>query len=75
VFWQLTTNRVSLKITCYSLKILGYDVITSADGEEALKLVESEKPVVMLLDVLMPGMDGFKTLERLRVFSNLQLLS
>jgi DNA-binding response OmpR family regulator len=44
----------------------GYDVIGAHDGAEALGLVESEKPDLILLDVVMPGMDGFAVCERLR---------
>jgi len=43
----------------------GYEVITAADGEEALKKVKLEKPDVMLLDVLMPKMGGLKVLQRI----------
>ena len=44
----------------------GYQVITAADGEEALQKVKLEKPDVMLLDVLMPKLDGLKVLQRIR---------
>ena len=44
----------------------GYEVITAADGEEALKKVKEEKPDVMFLDVLMPKLDGLKVLQRVR---------
>ena len=37
----------------------GYDVVTARDGLEALELVESEKPDLILLDVMMPGLDGY----------------
>jgi DNA-binding response OmpR family regulator len=63
-----------LRIIHLSLRVLGYDVITCAGGEEALNLVETRKPDVMLLDVLMPGMDGFETLEKLRIFSDLPVI-
>ncbi len=38
----------------------GYEVICAYNGEEALKLVEEEKPDLIILDVLMPGVDGFE---------------
>ena len=44
----------------------GYDVLTAADGVAALELVESEHPDLILLDVLMPGMDGYTVCSRLR---------
>ena len=36
-----------------------YDVVTAMNGEEALKKVDETKPDIVLLDVMMPGMDGF----------------
>jgi DNA-binding response OmpR family regulator len=63
-----------LRIVGTSLRVFGYDVITSSSGEEALKLVESEKPDVMLLDVLMPGMNGLETLQKLRTTSDLPVI-
>jgi two-component system KDP operon response regulator KdpE len=46
-----------------------------ACGEEALKLVESEKPDIMLLDILMPVMDGFEVLRKLRAVSKLPVIA
>ncbi len=63
-----------LRIVGTSLRVFGYDVITSGSGEEALKLLESEKPDIMLLDVLMPGMNGFKTLQKLRITSQIPVI-
>lgn len=48
------------------LKLRGFDVITAASGEEALKKIETEHPDVILLDILMPGMSGLEVLEKLR---------
>jgi DNA-binding response OmpR family regulator len=58
-----------------SLRLAGYDVITAAGGEEALKLVASEKPSIMLLDILMSPMDGFEVLRRLRTVSKLPVIA
>ena len=44
----------------------GYDVLAADDGTAALELVESEHPDLILLDVLMPGMDGYTVCSRLR---------
>ncbi len=63
-----------LKFISIGLKSFGYQVVTSLSGQEALKLVESEKPDVMLLDVLMPGMDGTEVLRSLRSFSKLPVI-
>jgi signal transduction histidine kinase len=45
---------------------MGYHLRTAASGEEALVAVEEETPDLVLLDVLMPGMDGFEVCRRLR---------
>lgn len=39
----------------------GYDTIGAADGETALALAVEERPDIILLDLMMPGMDGFET--------------
>ncbi|MDH3024945.1 response regulator transcription factor [Gordonia alkanivorans] len=49
-----------------SLKFQGYDVETAADGPAAIDRCRSRKPDVLILDVMMPGMDGFGLLRRLR---------
>jgi two-component system KDP operon response regulator KdpE len=50
------------------------EVIGAYDGEEALDLVETERPDVVLLDIAMPKMDGFETLRRLRAFSDVPVI-
>jgi two-component system alkaline phosphatase synthesis response regulator PhoP len=48
------------------LKKAGYEVLTASDGEEGLRLALEEAPDVVLLDVMMPKMDGFAVLERIK---------
>jgi two-component system KDP operon response regulator KdpE len=49
-----------------NLKIRGYDVLTAADGTEALKLID-ERPIdLLILDIMMPGPDGMEVLARIR---------
>jgi DNA-binding response OmpR family regulator len=48
------------------LEANGYEVITAADGEEGLEQTKKEKPDLILLDIMMPGMDGLIVLSRLR---------
>ncbi len=43
-----------------------YDVITASNGQEALDLVEQDNPDLILLDVMMPGMDGFEVCTRIK---------
>ncbi|WP_026919060.1 response regulator transcription factor [Gordonia shandongensis] len=49
-----------------SLKFQGYEVVTAADGPRAIDVVRGFRPDVVVLDVMMPGMDGFGLLRRLR---------
>jgi CheY-like chemotaxis protein len=44
----------------------GYSVLTAESGEEGVEFVRRERPAVVLLDLLMPGLDGFEVVERLR---------
>src|SRR5260221_5290443 len=43
-----------------------YDVLTASDGPTALAMAAAEKPDIVLLDVMMPGMDGFAVCRRLK---------
>ncbi len=54
-----------LKATTAVLESRGYQVSTAKDGEEALKRIEEEKPDLLILDLLMPVMDGFEVVKRL----------
>ena len=48
------------------LRVDGYEVITASHGEEALQILQQESPDLVVLDVMMPDMDGFETLRRIR---------
>lgn len=52
----------------YSLKFVagGYEVNTAFNGEEALTKLKANKPDVLLLDIVMPGMDGIEVLGKLK---------
>ena len=43
----------------------GYDVVLATNGQEALKLLDGEKPDLVVLDIRMPGIDGLETMARL----------
>jgi two-component system KDP operon response regulator KdpE len=57
------------------LKIRGFEVTTTTSGSQALELVKSAKPDIMLLDIVMPGMDGFEVLRKLRDFTQLPVIA
>ena len=48
----------------------GYNVQTARSGEGALKLMQESRPDLILLDILMPGMDGFEVCDRLKAEEN-----
>jgi two-component system response regulator MprA len=55
-----------LKMLRRTLVYEGFDVVTAADGSEALTQLDAHKPDVIVLDWLMPGLDGIQVTERLR---------
>jgi len=52
----------------------GYDVVTASNGEDALDMVTSRHPDLVVLDVMMPRLDGITTCERIRQFSNVPII-
>jgi len=55
-----------LHILDFSLGAEGFDVITATDGEEALAKAQREKPDLIVMDVMMPRLDGYETCRRLK---------
>lgn len=58
--------RANVRLLEAVLSPHGYEVVTATDGVTALELVETAKPDLVLLDVVMPDMDGYTVCERLR---------
>lgn len=52
----------------------GYQVVTAREGGEALRLAYREQPNLVVLDVMMPGMDGWEVTQRLRELSDLPII-
>jgi CheY-like chemotaxis protein len=50
-----------------TLKFKGYRVVTARDGQEALEAIQKERPALVVADILMPRMDGFNLVHRLRL--------
>ena len=57
------------------LRLRGFEVVTTTSGSEALELVKSAKPDIVLLDIIMPVMDGFEVLQKLRDFGQLPVIA
>ena len=55
-----------VKIIAYKLRGAGYDVLSAGDGVEALQVVQADRPDLILLDIMMPRMDGYQALETLK---------
>jgi DNA-binding response OmpR family regulator len=56
------------------LKTHGFDVITSNSGAEGIQLAETHKPHAILLDLMMPDVDGWQVCKSIRAFSNIPIL-
>ncbi len=63
-----------LKLVRYNLEAVGYDVITAASGEEALSQVASLSPDLIILDIRLPGIDGYEVCARIREFSSVPII-
>jgi len=55
-----------VRLLSFALQAEGYQVVTALSGQEALKRVEQERPDIVVLDVMMPGMDGIEVCAELR---------
>jgi DNA-binding response OmpR family regulator len=64
-----------LKFIEIDLKLRGFSVICAGSGKEALDQVNSGKPDIVLLDMVMPGIDGFEVLEKLRTFTQIPVIA
>lgn len=58
----------------YNLKKEGYEVVTAEDGEVALEKFENENPDLLLLDIMMPKMDGYEVCRKIREKSNVPII-
>ena len=60
---DIPTNNILMKNL---LRVRNYEVLLAQSGSEALRIAEERKPDVILLDIMMPVMDGYEVLARLR---------
>ncbi|MFP3976089.1 MAG: response regulator [Dehalococcoidia bacterium] len=66
-------NRI-LNFLSSRLRLEGYEVLTATNGAEALEQVHTQEPDMVVLDILMPKMDGFATLKEIRTFSSVPIV-
>lgn len=59
-------ERHIVRLVQVNLERAGYQVVTAFDGKEALEKIDAEHPDLVVLDVMMPYMDGFEVLQTLR---------
>ena len=64
----------ALELASFNLKAAGYEVITAADGEEALKRAREHQPALVILDLMLPEVDGLEVCKRLRARWDLPVL-
>jgi DNA-binding response OmpR family regulator len=63
-----------LKFVQANLKARGYRVFTAEGGAEAIQINGSEKPELVILDIIMPGIDGFEACLKIREQSNVPII-
>lgn len=54
------------KLLCDKLRYEGFELFEATDGQKALDFLKDNRPILMLLDLMMPGVDGFQVLESVR---------
>ncbi len=67
-------DQRTLKLAGAFLEIEGFDVITAADGVSGMKLLRESKVDLVLLDVMMPGLDGYQVLQLIREYSSVPVI-
>lgn len=63
-----------LRLVMRNLQMDGYEVIGVSDGQQALEQIEAHMPDLVLLDLMMPKLDGFAVCQRVREFSSLPII-
>lgn len=64
----------NLKLAADLLQLWGYDVVTAGDGEAALEVLQTTKPDLILLDVMMPKLDGYEVCRRIKSAKETQFI-
>ena len=67
-------DQMMLKLAKAFLEREGFDVITAADGVSGMKLLRESKVDLVLLDVMMPGLNGYQVLQLIREYSSVPVI-
>ncbi len=67
-------EKILRETLAYNLTNQGFDLITSGNGNEALEFMRTDPPDLMILDIMLPGMDGFEICRQVRTRSNIPIL-
>lgn len=59
-------EEMAIKLVEHQLKLDGFDIITTTDGREAMDLIKSEEPDLVISDIMMPFMSGLELLELIK---------
>lgn len=67
-------EQTILRLLDHTLKPAGYDVVLASDGSSALKLLKQHSPDLVILDIMMPGLNGFQVLRLMRQRSSVPVM-
>jgi len=67
-------EQAILRLLSRTLKLEGYGVVVAADGRSAVALLEERRPDLVLLDIMMPELNGFQVLDLIRQHSNVPVI-
>lgn len=65
-------SPTELKLMSEPFVLNGYGVVTATDGEQALQVADAERPALMVLDVIMPKMNGFQVCRKIKNHTTLK---
>ena len=74
IILAIDDEETMLKLLRVNLSVDGYQIVTASNGKSALDLLEEYKPDLVILDVIMPGLNGFQILDLIRQRSNVPVI-